>query len=204
MESEMKVVAFNGSPRKDGNTASMIKKVFEVLEKEGVTCELIQIGGQMIRGCQACGKCRELQNRKCIMDSDIVNGSIEKMIGADGIIIGSPTYFAALTSETKAFIDRCGYVSRSNGNLFKRKVGAAVTAVRRAGALNVFQAINNFYLISEMIVPGSVYWNLSISRDLDEFQKDEEGVKTMQILGENMAWLIKKLDNSQIIPNTLP
>ncbi len=189
----MKVVAFNGSPREKGNTASMIREVFKVLEKEGIECELVQIGGNVIRGCQACGKCRELQNKRCIIENDLVNSSIAKMIEADGIIIGSPTYFASLTSETKAFIDRCGYVSRSNGNLFKRKAGVAVTAVRRAGALNVFQAINNFYLISEMIVPGSVYWNLSIARDLDDFAKDEEGIKTMEILGENMAWLLKKL-----------
>ncbi len=189
----MKVVAFNGSPRADGNTAQMIKKVFEVLEKEGIECELIQIGGKYIRGCQACGKCREIQNNKCIYNDDIINESIQKMIEADGIIIGSPTYFAALTSETKAFIDRTGYVSRGNGNIFKRKVGAAVVAVRRAGALNVFQAINNLFFVSEMIVPGSSYWNLGMGRDCGDVQNDEEGMKTMVTLGENMAWLLKKL-----------
>ena len=193
----MKVVAFNGSPRAEGNTASMIKKVFEVLEKEGIECELVQIGGETIRGCQACGKCKELQLGKCIFDDDIINSCIAKMIDADGIIIGSPTYFASLSSETKALIDRCGYAARSSGNIFKRKVGVAVTAVRRAGALNVFQAINNFYLISEMIVPGSVYWNLSIARNPGEFEKDEEGIKTMQILGENMVWLMKKISETE-------
>ncbi len=189
----MKVVAFNGSPRKEGNTALMIKKVFEVLEKKGIECEFVQIGGEMIRGCRACGKCKELQSGKCIMDDDIINSCIEKMKEADGIIIGSPTYFASLSSETKALIDRCGYAARSSGNIFKRKVGAAVVAVRRAGALNVFQAINNFYLISEMIVPGSTYWNLGVARDINDFSKDEEGIRTMEILGENMAWLLNKL-----------
>lgn len=188
----MKVVAFNGSPRKGGNTEMMIRKVFEVLKREGIECELVQVGGTMVRGCRACGKCKELMNNKCVFNDDPVNEWIQKMIEADGIVIGSPTYFAALTSETKAFIDRTGYVSRANGGLYKRKAGAAVVAVRRAGALNVFQAINNFFLVSEMIVPGSIYWNMSLSRDIGEFEKDEEGVRTMTVLGENMAWLLKK------------
>jgi len=191
----MKVVAFNGSPRKNGNTALMIGEVFKVLEKEGIECELVQIGGKLIRGCQACGKCREFQNTKCIFDDDIVNECIAKMVEADGIIIGSPTYFAALNAETKALIDRAGYVTRGNGVLLKHKVGAAVTAVRRAGALNVFQAINNFFLISEMMVPGSSYWNLGIGREIGEVHDDEEGMKTMEILGTNMAWLMKKLNS---------
>lgn len=193
----MKVVAFNGSPRIKGNTASMIKKIFKVLENEGIECEFVQIGGETIRGCQACGKCKELKSGKCIFDDDIINSCIEKMIEADGIIIGSPTYFASLSSETKALIDRCGYAGRSSGNKLKRKVGVAVTSVRRAGALNVFQAINNFYLIAEMIVPGSVYWNLSIARDPGDFEKDEEGIKTMETLGKNMAWLMKKTSETK-------
>lgn len=190
----MKVVAFNGSPRKGGNTEMMIRKVFEVLEREGIECELVQVGGNLIRGCSACGKCKELQNGRCIFNDDPVNGWIEKMVKADGIIIGSPTYFAAINSETKALIDRAGYVTRSNGVMLRRKVGAAVVAERRAGALNVFQAINNLFLVSEMIVPGSIYWNLSLSRDIGEFEKDEEGNRTMTALGENMAWLLKKID----------
>jgi len=191
----MKVVAFNGSPRKNGNTSLMIKEVFKVLEKEGIECELVQIGGKLIRGCQACGKCRELQNTKCIFDDDIINECITKMIEADGIIIGSPTYFAALNAETKAFIDRTGYVTRGNGVLLKKKVGAAVTAVRRAGALNVFQAINNYFLVSEMVIPGSSYWNLGIGKEIGDVQEDEEGMKTMETLGTNMAWLMKKLNS---------
>lgn len=190
----MKVVAFNGSPRKGGNTEMMIRKVFEVLEREGIECELVQVGGNLIRGCSACGKCKELQNGRCIFNDDPINGWIDKMVKADGIIIGSPTYFAAINSETKALIDRAGYVTRSNGVMLRRKVGAGVIAVRRAGALNVFQAINNFFLISEMIVPGSSYWNLSLSRDIGDFAKDEEGNKTMTVLGENMAWLLKKIN----------
>lgn len=191
----MKVVAFNGSPRKNGNTFLLIKEMFKVLEKEGIECELVQIGGKLIRGCQACGKCREFQNTKCIFDDDIVNESIQRMLKADGIIIGSPTYFASMTTETKAFIDRVGYVTRGNGTLLKHKVGAAVTVARRGGAINVFQSINNFFLISEMMVPGSSYWNMGIGREIGEVHDDEEAMKTMETLGINMAWLMKKIDS---------
>lgn len=190
----MKVVAFNGSPRKDGNTAAMINHVFSVLKSEGIECEFIQLGGNIVRGCQACGKCKELKNGKCIFNDDPVNEWISKMIEADGIIIGAPTYFASINAETKALIDRAGYVSRANGNLLRRKAGAAVAVARRAGFLNVFQTINNFFLVMEMIVPGSIYWNLSVARDKGDFEKDEEGVRTMEMLGANMVWLLKKLN----------
>lgn len=190
----MKLVAFNGSPRTDGNTAAMIKRISDRLELEGIECKTVQLGGNLIRGCQACGKCKELKNCRCIFNDDIINSSIEKMLAADAIIIGAPTYFASLNAETKAFIDRVGYVSRANGNILKRKVGAAVVAARRAGFLNVFQAINNLFLVSEMIIPGSIYWNLSVARDKGDFEQDEEGVRTMDVLAENISWLIKKIN----------
>jgi multimeric flavodoxin WrbA len=189
----MKVVAFNGSPRKDGNTGILLNHALTKLKEFGIEGELINITGKPLRGCMACLKCKENMDRRCIIDNDIINGCIAKMIEADGIIIGSPTYFASLTAETKALIDRAGYVCRGNGNLLKRKVGAAVVAVRRAGALNVFQAINNFYLINEMIVPGSTYWNLGVGKDAGDVDSDEEGIKTMEQLGENMAWLLQRL-----------
>ena len=189
----MKVVAFNGSPRKDGNTGILLNQVLKKLDEFGIEGELINITGKPLRGCMACLKCKENLDRRCIVDNDIINECVAKMIEADGIIIGSPTYFASLTAETKALIDRAGYVCRSNGNLLKRKVGAAVVAVRRAGALNVFQAINNFYLINEMIVPGSTYWNLGVGKDVGDVEFDDEGIKTMEQLGENMAWLLQRL-----------
>jgi multimeric flavodoxin WrbA len=190
----MKVTAFNGSPRINGNTAAMIFKIFERLELNGIECEFVQLGGNIVRGCQACGKCKEMQNGQCVFNDDAVNEYIRKMAASDGIIIGSPTYFASVNAETKALIDRAGYVSRANGNMFKRKVGAAVVVARRAGFLNVFQAINNLFLVSEMIVPGSTYWNLSVARDKGDFENDDEGVKTMEILGDNIAWLLRKLN----------
>ena len=189
----MRVVAFNGSPRKDGNTAALINHVFEALEAAGIETELVQVGGQRIRGCTACSQCFENKDQRCVVDDDIVNECIGKMVEADGIILGSPTYFADLTPELKALIDRAGYVGRANGDLFARKVGAAVVAVRRAGAIHVFDSINHFFLIEQMIVPGSIYWNLGIGREKGEVEGDEEGVGTMKALGENMAWLLKKL-----------
>lgn len=172
----------------------MIRAVFRELEKEGIATEFVQVGGTDIRGCRACGKCRENKDNRCVLKDDGVNDHVKKMLEADGMIIGSPTYFSDLTSEAKALIDRCGYVARSNGNQLKRKVGAAVVAVRRAGSIHVFDSINHFYTINEMIIPGSSYWNMSLALMPGDFEKDAEGVETMKNLGANMAWLLKKLE----------
>ncbi len=189
----MKVVAFNGSPREDGNTHYLINNVLEILQQEGVETELIQLGGHKIKGCLACMKCFENKDKQCNTKNDIVNECIEKMVEADGIIIGSPTYFANVSTEVKALIDRAGLVSIANDHMLKRKVGAAVVAVRRAGATNVFDAINKFFFISQVIVPGSVYWNMGFGLNKEEVKDDDEGINIMRVLGENMAWLLKKI-----------
>ena len=189
----MKVIAFNGSSRKDGNTAILLKRVLQVLEAEGIETELIQLAGEPIRGCNACRTCYTTKNKRCIIEDDNVNAYIQKMHEADGIILGSPVYFSMMTPELKALIDRAGYVARANKDLFKRKVGAAVVAVRRAGAMSTFDAINHFFLISQMIVPGSSYWNIGIGLKKGDVEGDEEGMETMETLGRNMAWLLKKL-----------
>lgn len=192
----MKVVAFNGSARRDGNTALLVRTAFAALEKAGIATELVQFSGETIRGCTACYRCFASKDRRCAVSSDsgdIVNSCIEKIVAADGIIIASPTYFADISAETKAFIDRAGMVARANGNCYRRKVGAAVVAVRRGGAIHAFDSINHFFLISEMIIPGSSYWNIGIGRNIGEVAQDEEGVKTMADLGENMAWLLQKV-----------
>ena len=189
----MKVVAFNGSPHKEGNTSLLIRHVFTELNREGIETESVQVGGETIRGCTACFKCFANKDRRCAMNDDIANACVEKMIEADGIIIGSPTYFAALTPETKALIDRCGMVTRANDDLLKRKAGAAVVAVRRAGAISVFDTINHFFTISQMVIPGSSYWNIAIGRNMGDVEQDEEGIKTMRDLGTNMAWLLKRI-----------
>ena len=188
----MKVVAFNGSPRRTGNTALMIQEVFKVLEKEGVETEMIQVGGKEIRGCLACGKCRENKNNRCVVETDIVNDCIEKMTEADAIIMGSSVYFATLTSELKALIDRSGYVARGNGFTLSRKIGAAVVAGRRAGHIHTLDSINHFFFINQMILPGSSYWNLAMGGPAGAVEEDEEGMGTMRTLAENMAWLLKK------------
>ncbi len=189
----MNVVAFNGSARKYGNTAILIERVLQVLENEGIKTELIQLAGEHIHGCSACGVCRKVKNRQCKIVDDNVNLYIEKMAMADGIILGSPTYFSMMTSEMKALIDRAGYVARANDDMFKRKVGVAVVAVRRAGGIPTFDAINHFFLISQMVVPGSSYWNVGVGFGKGDVEKDEEGLKTMEDLGKNMAWLLKKI-----------
>jgi len=190
----MKVVAFNGSARKDGNTAIMVKQVLSELEKEGIETEMIQFAGKTIRGCQACYQCFEKKDQRCSNNKDIVNECIEKIIEADGIILASPTYFSDVSSELKALIDRAGLVAKANDNLFRRKVGAAVVSVRRGGSIHAFDTINHFYLLGEMIVPGSIYWNMGFGLEKGEVEKDEEGLQTMQALGQNMAWLLKKIN----------
>lgn len=189
----MKVIGFNGSARKDGNTAILIRHVFEELEKEGIETELIQLAGKDIHGCRACFKCFNNRDSRCAVNNDILNSCIEKMVDADGMILGSPTYFTDVSAEMKALIDRAGLVAKANADLFRRKVGAAVVAVRRAGSTHVFDTINHFFLISQMIVPGSIYWNMGIGLEKGDVNKDEEGIQTMRALGENMAWLLKKI-----------
>jgi multimeric flavodoxin WrbA len=192
-EKRMRVVAFNGSPKREGNTYLLVQKVFEELQKEKIETEYVHIGGKVLRGCTACYKCKETKDKKCALPDDGLNGYIEKMDGAQGIILASPVYFSNVTSEMKALIDRAGYVTRANGGFLKRKVGAAVVAVRRAGANIVYSDLNFFFGIQEMIVPGSSYWNHGIGRDPGDVLKDEEGLTTMVNLGRNMAWLLKRL-----------
>ena len=194
----MKVVAFNGSPRKDGNTAILIRKVFEILEKESIETEIIQLSGQEIHGCTACGVCFKVKNKQCKIVNDNVNLYIAKMVEADGIILGSPTYFSMMSPEMKALIDRAGFVARANSDMFKRKVGVAVVAVRRAGGIPTFDAINHFFLIGQMIIPGSSYWNVGIGLNKGDVERDEEGMKTMEDLGRNMAWLLKQLKAASV------
>ncbi len=191
----MKVIAFNGSAKKDGNTAILLNAVMDEMKTAGIETELYQLSGKPIQGCIACMKCFENKNKRCAVDKDIINECIQKMLDADAILLGSPTYFADVSAGMKALIERCGMVSRANGDMFQRKVGAGVVAARRAGAIQVFNSLNAFFLIGQMIIPGSSYWNLAHGRLPGEVTKDEEGMKTMKALGQNMAWLMKKIHN---------
>jgi multimeric flavodoxin WrbA len=189
----IKVVALNGSARKGGNTAILLRCVLKELENEGIETELIELSGATIHGCLACRKCSQNKDRRCAQKGDMGNALIDKMTEADGILLGSPTYVADVTPEIKALMDRACLVSKANGGLFRRKVGAAVVAVRRAGAIHAFDALNHFFLISEMIIPGSNYWNIGYGREIGDVERDEEGMQTMKTQGQNMAWLLKKI-----------
>jgi multimeric flavodoxin WrbA len=192
----MNVVAFNGSGRKDGNTFFMLQTVLEELQNEGIETELIQLAErEPLQGCVACHKCMQRKNMKCAIESDPFNDYFKKISQADGLLLGSPVYFSDMTAGMKALIERCGFVGRANGNVLRRKVGAGVAAVRRAGANHTLAGMNYLFLISEMIVPGSSYWNMAIGRKPGDVLGDAEGLETMKTLGINMAWLLKKLCN---------
>jgi multimeric flavodoxin WrbA len=189
----MKVLAVNGSARRDGNTAILVRRVLAEVEAEGIETELVQLAGASLRGCTACYRCFKNKDRRCAVTDDAANGLIAKMLEADGIILASPTYFADVTAELKALIDRAGLVAKANADMFCRKVGAAVVAVRRGGEIHAFDTINHFFLISQMIVPGSIYWNMGFGLEKGDVERDDEGLRTMVTLGKNMAWLLKKI-----------
>ena len=188
----MKILAINGSARLNGNTAIMLNTALATLADEGFDTELVQLGPKGLQGCIACYKCFENKDRSCAVKDDM-NGYIEKMLAADGILLGSPTYFADLTTNMKSVIDRAGMVSRANDDMFQRKVGAAVVTARRGGSIHTFDSLNHFFFITQMIVPGSSYWNMGFGREPGQVNGDDEGLATMRILGRNMAWLLKKI-----------
>lgn len=193
----MKVVLFNGSPRKEGVTNIALNLVMDELKEEGIDVELIWMGMDKLQGCISCYQCVENQDKRCAVKTDKMNKYIEKMIEADGIILGSPTFFADTSARLKALIERAGLVGKVNGDMYKHKVGAAVVAVRRAGATHVFSSINYFFLINQIHVIGSNYWNLGVNpntQDSSEFKNDEEGIETFRVLGKNMAYVLKKLN----------
>ena len=186
----MKALAINGSPRKGGNTEILLRKILEPLAAAGHKTDYVQVGGTRIRGCTACGACGRLKNKRCVIEDDIFNLAFAKMLEADAIVIGSPVYFADVTAETKALIDRAGRVARTNGGLLWRKIGAAAVAARRGGAIHAVDAINHLFLANQMVVPGSTYWNFGLGRDPGDVLADEEGLANMKDLGEQIAWLL--------------
>jgi multimeric flavodoxin WrbA len=187
-----KVIAINGSPRRHGNTSILIGHIMEELEKVGITTEEVNLGGHMARGCTACMTCAENQDGHCVFDDDIVNHCIDTMVDADGIILGSPVYFLDVTAEMKGLIDRAGLVAMVNRDLFRRKVGVAVTVMRRAGAATALNTMMNFMLFSGMIVPGKPV--IGVGNELGAVQTDEESIRRAHDTGKNMAWLLKALE----------
>lgn len=186
------VIALNGSPRENGNTSILIGHIRDELRNAGIETEEIRIGGRVNRGCTACMKCFERKDRHCVFDDDIVNSCIDKMVRADGIILGSPVYFLDVTAEMKGLIDRAGLVSMANGDLYKRKIGVVATAVRRSGANHCLDSMLHFMLYSGMIVPGAPV--VGIGKNIGDVNSDAEGIRRARETGKNMAWLLKSLE----------
>ena len=189
----MKVLAINSSARKDGNTAFLINTVFEELKKEGIETEMVQLAGKMIEPCKACWACGGRKN--CVHKKDLFQEIYEKMTQADGILLGSPVYTANISANMQAFLERASVVADMNRdeNLLRHKVGAAVTAARRGGALNALDAMNHFFMLQDMFIVGSSYWPMAYGRMPGEVKEDQEGIETMKNLGQNMAYLLKAL-----------
>lgn len=186
-----KVIAINGSPRREGNTSILMGHIREELDKEGFITDEVNLGGCVARGCTACMKCVENQKGHCVFDDDIVNSCIDKMVEADGIILGSPVYFLDVTAEMKGLIDRAGFVAMVNRDLFQRKVGVAVTVMRRAGAITTLNTMMNFMAYSGMIIPGKPV--TGVGNEMGAVHKDAEGIRRAHDTGKNMAWLLKAL-----------
>lgn len=189
----MKVVAFSGSARKDGNTAIVVREIFQKLVQQGLETELVQLAGIEIKACLACYRCFENKDQHCSVEDDELNQFIDKMLAAEGIILASPTYIGDVTSIMKALIDRAGMVSRANDNMLRRKVGAAVAVASWGGAIHTFDSLNHFFLIGEMIVVGSSNWNLGFGREKGQVLQDQKSLETMRTLGRNMAWLLNNI-----------
>ncbi len=187
----MKVIGINGSSRKDGNTAIIIGKVFDELNKEGIETELIQLADYEIQPCRGCFACKGCGN--CVFTKDCFAEIFSRMVDADGIILGSPVYSADVSAKMKAFLERAGVVVATNPGLLRHKVGASVAAVRRGGGMTTVDTMNHFMLNKEMIVVGSIYWNMVYGKNVGDVINDDEGMANMRNLGDNMAWLMKRL-----------
>ena len=193
----MKVIAFNGSPKKEGNTYHAIKQGRDEHENQGIEVEKVHVGNKDIRGCMACGTCYKSKDEQCIMKDDEVNSYIQLMKEADGVILGSPVHFSAVAGTMKSFLDRAFYVSSANGNLLRHKVGASVVAVRRSGGVPAFNQLNNYLNYAEMMVPSSNYWNVIHGSKPGDALQDEEGMQIMRVLGKNMAYMMKLMDTKE-------
>lgn len=193
----MKVVAINGSPNKEGNTRLLLEKVLEPLAKAGWETEIVQVGGRNIHGCRGCFACMKRQDNRCSSGKDDFNEVFERMLGADAIVLGTPTYFSDVTAEMKALIDRSGFVAMANGCAFAGKLGAAVVAARRGGATHAFDTMNHLFFISQMIVPGSTYWNMGYGLEPGQVAGDAEALRNMEHLGKALDWLGRAVAHSE-------
>jgi multimeric flavodoxin WrbA len=186
----MKVVGFNGSPRKDGNTAILMNHLFRELKKEGIETELVSLSEKELQGCMGCYRCFENKDRRCAVKKDAANECIEKITNADGIVLGSPAHFIDVTPKMKALIDRTGFVALANDRMYRNKIGASLVPFRRSGAMHTVDSMNHFFLSMEIIIAGR---GIVVGREKGEVEKDEEGMKIVENLGKRMAWILKKV-----------
>ena len=186
----MRVIAVNGSPRKEGNTHQALAMVGEELAAGGIDFEILHVGHKLIHGCRACGQCAVNKDEKCSIKTDDVNKWIQQLKNADGILLGSPVYYSGIAGSMKCFLDRAFYVGGVNGSLYRHKVGAAVVALRRSGGTATFDSLNHYLTNSEMLVATANYWNIIHGRSMGEVVQDAEGRQIMRVLGKNMAWLL--------------
>ena len=192
----MRVVAINGSPHKEGNTYLALRAFAEALEDAGIACRIIHVGHKSIRGCTACGMCAKNKDEKCVLKDDL-NDLIQELKDADGIVLGSPVYYAGIAGTMKCFCDRVFYVASANGHMFRHKVGAAVVAMRRSGGVASFDQLNHYFTISEMPVAAASYWNVVHGAAQGEALQDAEGMQTVRVSGENMAWMLRLIENGR-------
>lgn len=194
----LNALAINGSPNKDGSTAFLLTVILDKLAKEGIKTRMVHIGGSNIHGCRSCWTCAKTKNKRCDFRDDMFNSLFTDVLEADALILGSPSYIAGMSSEMKAFIDRAGLVSFNNNRPLRHKVGAAVVSQRRAGGTSVQATINHMFLMNEMVIPGSIYWNIAIGHQKSDIAKDEVGMMNMFNLAQNIAWLLKKLNPEKV------
>jgi multimeric flavodoxin WrbA len=190
----LSALAISGSPRANGNTTILLNRCLERLTAQGIRGELVSLAGKTIRGCHACGACTETRDGTCLgTTDDDFQACFEKMLKADIIVVGSPVYFGSATPELIALLDRAGYVSRANGNLLSRKLGGPIAVARRAGHNFTFAQLLFWYMINDMIVPGSTYWNVALAREAGAVINDLEAMVTIDRFADNLAWLAGKV-----------
>ena len=187
------VLGISGSPRSGGNTDILVTTALEVLAGEGAETEFISLSHRPIKPCIACGGCSDTDTPRCVQEDPAFDGMVERFIKADGILIGSPVYFGSATPQTMSLLDRVGYVARQNDSLLRHKVGASIVVARRAGSTFTFAQLNYFFLINEMFIPGSTYWNVAFGLNKGEVSNDDEGIETIKNMAANMSFLLKKL-----------
>lgn len=190
----MRAIAICGSPREEGNTENLLERCLGILAAAGIPGEMVRLAGRTITPCTACGQCRERKDHTCpgVMGDDFAD-IYHRMAAADIIVVGSPVHFGSATPALMALLDRAGYVGRASGNPFSRKLGGPVAVARRAGHNFTYAQLLLWYMINDMVVPGSSYWPIAFGREIGEVDSDQEGLASVDRFAHNLAWLAGRL-----------